>query len=89
VLYQALLEQMDTLVDEVTDECDSAYARGRAVVARVFKLTEQDPSRFGPALRLITLRLDRVLPNSVDGYADSVWDSAWLAVRSGNGADGA
>ncbi len=44
---------------------------------------------FGPALRLITLRLDGVLPNSLDGYAQSVWDSAWRAVRNGTGGDGA
>jgi AcrR family transcriptional regulator len=139
-LYHALLEQMDALVDAVTDERDSAYERGRAVVTRLFELTEQDPvsmrfilnakhreflpdeppicsakpfvklrdivnqgilsgeiramdpwvaaaCTFGPALRMITLRLDDVLPNSLDGFADPVWDSAWLAVRSGNGAD--
>lgn len=42
---------------------------------------------FGPALRMITLRLDEVLPNSLDGYAQSVWDSAWRAVRNGTGGD--
>jgi AcrR family transcriptional regulator len=42
---------------------------------------------FGTALRLITLRLDGVLPDSPDGYAQSVWDSAWRAVRNGTGGD--
>jgi AcrR family transcriptional regulator len=42
---------------------------------------------FGPALRLITLRLDGALPDSPDGYAQSVWDSAWRAVRNGTGGD--
>jgi len=141
-LYHDLLEQIDALVDQVTEDSDTAYARGRALVTRLFELTEQDPvsmrfilnakhreflpdeppicsakpfvklrdivnqgilsgeiramdpwvaaaCAFGPALRMITLRLDDVLPNSLDGYAQSVWDSAWLAVRSGEGADGA
>jgi AcrR family transcriptional regulator len=141
-LYHDLLEQIDALVDHVTEDSDTAYARGRALVTRLFELTEQDPQAmrfilnakhreflpdeppicsakpfvklrdivnqgilsgeirnmdpwvaaactFGPALRLITLRLDEVLPNSLDGYAQPVWDSAWLAVRSGEGADGA
>ena len=42
---------------------------------------------FAPALRLITLRLDGALPDSPDGYAQSVWDSAWRAVRNGTGGD--
>jgi AcrR family transcriptional regulator len=37
---------------------------------------------FGPALRMIGLRLDGVLPYSLDECADAVWDNAWLAVRA-------
>lgn len=138
-LYHDLLEQMDTLIDEVTESSDTAYGRGRAVVARLFALTEQEPvsmrfilnakhreflpdeppicsakpfvklrdivnqgmlsgeirtmdpwvaaaCAFGPALRLITLRLDGVLPSSLEGFADPVWDSSWLAVRRPDGA---
>ncbi len=137
-LYHDLLERMDTLVDEVMESSDTAYARGRAVVTNLFALTEQDPvsmrfilnakhreflpdeppicsakpfvklrdivnqgmlsgeiramdpwiaaaCAFGPALRLITLRLDGVLPNSLAGYADPVWGSSWLAVRRVDG----
>ncbi|MGA7980372.1 MAG: TetR/AcrR family transcriptional regulator [Chromatiaceae bacterium] len=40
---------------------------------------------FGPALRMIGLRLDGVLPCSLDEYADSVWESAWLAVKADKG----
>jgi AcrR family transcriptional regulator len=35
---------------------------------------------FGPALRMISLRLDRVLPYPLTGRADTVWDAAWRAV---------
>ena len=139
-LYHDLLEQIDALVDQVTEDSDTAYARGRALVTALFELTEQDPvsvrfilnakhreflpdeppicsakpfvklrdivnqgilsgeirdmdawvaaaCAFGPALRMITLRLDEVLPNSLDGYADRVWESAWLAVRNGSGVE--
>ncbi len=140
-LYHDLLEQMDEVVDAVMREQASAYARGLAVVQRLFELTEQSPlsmrfilnakhreflpdelpicsaspfvklrdiirqgigsgeiramdpwvaaaCTFGPALRMITLRLDGVLPNSLEGLARPVWDSAWLAVRRGDATDG-
>ena len=37
---------------------------------------------FGPALRLITLRLDGVLHADLTGRAEEVWDAAWRALRS-------
>lgn len=117
------LAQLDALVDAVTEGREGAYERGRAVVASLFELTEQDPlsmrfilnakhreclpdappicsakpfvkvrdvvnqgildgevramdpwaaaaCTFGPALRMITLRLDDVLPSSLDGTAN-------------------
>lgn len=42
---------------------------------------------FGPALRMITLRLDGVMPSSLHGYAGPVWDSAWMGVRNREGAE--
>lgn len=134
-LYHDLLEQMDALVESVIRDGDSAYTRGRGIVARLFELTERDPvsmrfilnakhreflpdeppicsakpfvklrdivnhgilsgeirdmdpwiaaaCAFGPALRLITLRLDGVIPDSLDVCSDEVWDNAWLALQA-------
>jgi AcrR family transcriptional regulator len=36
---------------------------------------------FGPALRMITLRLDGVLPGDLTNYTTEVWDAAWRAVQ--------
>jgi len=37
---------------------------------------------FGGALRMISLRLDGVLEQSLEGYLDEVWSCAWQSVRS-------
>ena len=39
-------------------------------------------SVFGGALRLISLRLDGVLENSLDNYIEEVWDCAWRSVSN-------
>ena len=38
-------------------------------------------SLFGGPLRMISLRLDGVLPNPLPTYLDEVWDCAWRSVR--------
>ena len=42
---------------------------------------------FGPALRMIGLRLDGVMPGSLNDHADAVRSSAWLAVENGRGPE--
>lgn len=37
---------------------------------------------FGGALRMITARLDGVLPRSLPDYLDEVWESSWRAVAA-------
>jgi hypothetical protein len=37
---------------------------------------------FGGALRMITARLDSVLPRPLPDYLDEVWDSSWRAVAA-------
>src|SRR5690606_35259060 len=37
---------------------------------------------FGGALRMITARLDGVLPRPLPDYLDEVWDSSWRAVAA-------
>jgi AcrR family transcriptional regulator len=36
---------------------------------------------FGPALRMIALRLDGTMPKSLTGYGETVWNAAWLSVK--------
>jgi len=38
-------------------------------------------SVFGGALRMISLRLDGVLQQSLEGYLDEIWRCAWQSVR--------
>lgn len=63
------------LRDIVKDGIDSGEVR------------EMDPwiaasCTFGPALRMITLRLDGLLPDDLSKQADAVWDTAWSAVAA-------
>lgn len=37
---------------------------------------------FGGPLRMITARLDGILPQALSGYLDEVWDCAWKAVAA-------
>lgn len=39
-------------------------------------------SLFGGAVRMITARLDGVVPAPLPGYVDEVWDCAWRAVAA-------
>lgn len=37
---------------------------------------------YGPALRMISLRLDGLILTPLPEYADQVWDTAWRAIRA-------
>ncbi|MBS0312452.1 MAG: TetR/AcrR family transcriptional regulator [Proteobacteria bacterium] len=39
-------------------------------------------SLFGGPIRMITTRLDGILPHPLPGYLDEVWDCAWRAVAA-------
>lgn len=39
-------------------------------------------SLFGSALRMITARLDGVLPKPLPEYLDEVWEASWRAVAA-------
>jgi hypothetical protein len=37
---------------------------------------------FGPALRMISLRLDGLVPDPLPGRLDSLWDMTWACIRT-------
>ena len=133
-LYDDLLGEMETMVDDVARTAEGAHDQARAVVAAMFALTESDPEKvgyilnarhreflvdepdicssqpfvkmrdiiirgmqrgevremdswvaaslaYGPALRMISLRLDGVVLKPLPGALDDLWEATWQALR--------
>lgn len=73
--------------------CSSApFAKMRDIVATAMQrgeITNMDPwvasaVLFGPALRLVSLRLDGVISTPLSEMADDVWHTSWNGVRDRN-----
>lgn len=132
-LYDHLLQRMELLVDEIVSTNAGVYARGRAMIAALFELTEREPETmgyvlnarhqefladrphicssrpftkmrdividgmehgevrrldpwvaaslaFGPALRLIALRLDGLLDRPPGEQLDALWETTWEVI---------
>lgn len=134
-LYDQLRDRMAVLVDEAVVANQDTFGRGRALVRRLFELTEDDPEvidfvlnarhreflpeeppicssapfvrmrdvvregmdhgeirsmdplvasscAYGPALRMISMRLDGLIKKPLPPYVDVVWDAAWRSIRA-------
>jgi AcrR family transcriptional regulator len=132
-LYDHLLQRMERLVDGIVAQNGGAHARGRAMIAALFELTEREPETmgyilgarhrefladrphicssrpfvkmrdividgmergevrqldpwvaasiaFGPALRLIALRLDGLIEQPPGEQLDALWEATWASI---------
>ena len=134
-LYDELLREMETLVDNSIADHDTAASRCRAVIGALFERTESEPEKtgfilnarhreflsdeapicssrafvkmrdivdagvrsgelremdpwiavsmtFGPALRMIVLRLDGMIEHPLPESLDLVWSPTWDAIKA-------
>ncbi|KAA3624316.1 MAG: TetR/AcrR family transcriptional regulator [Proteobacteria bacterium] len=134
-LYADLVERMDSFVERVIDGEGDTRSKGRALVAGLFSMAENDPEvvgyvlnsrhreflpdelpicsaepfvrmrdlirdgiekgevrdmdpivaascAYGPALRMIGLRLDGLVRDALPKYTDPVWNAAWKSIAA-------
>lgn len=134
-LYDELLDQMEAVVDQATQEYQSAYDQGKAMVKAMFDMAESEPEKigfilnarhrefltnepaicssqpfvklrdivikgmqrgeirdmepwlaasmvFGPAIRMIVLRLDGMIEKPLPESLEELWELTWGGVKT-------